>query len=158
VVVVAVVDEVVGGGVVVDEGVVVPAEQGEPVEAGAAAVAGPEVEVVNLTRPRWGGAAVEAAAAVAVDHRPRLGPAGGTGAPPQIQRHGMGGGEQPDEAGVTGQPSSHLPQHRAPESNRAVPPVSAASVSTSTVTTTVGRPIRVAGTGAVVELPPIHGP
>jgi len=69
----------------VDERVVVPAQQRQPTEVGTAAV-GPMIEVMNLARPRWGGAGVEAAMLVAVDDGPALRFGGCAPAPADIQR------------------------------------------------------------------------
>ena len=60
-------------GVVVVEGVVVPAQQGEAVEVGAAVVSAPVVEVVDFAGPGWCGTARSGAVAVPFDDRPALG-------------------------------------------------------------------------------------
>src|SRR5262249_58133239 len=106
---VATVDQVVGGGSVVDEGVVVPADQRQPVEVGAAVVSGPEVEMMHLTRPRWGRTAVDAAVAVPGGHRPAIGRAGGAGAPAPIPPPPSGGRGQPHEARRTHPPPGNSP-------------------------------------------------
>src|SRR3954454_3798074 len=92
---------------VVDDSVVVAAQQGEVVQAGGAAV-GPVSEVVGVAHQRWSGAAGEGAVPVADDQG---GPErGGDQAveASDVEDLALGAEDGGDDLGVTGQPAQHL--------------------------------------------------
>src|SRR3954454_2926711 len=90
-------------GGVVDEAVVVPAEQHEVGEGGGSAVC-PEPDVVGVAPGGWDVAAGECAVLVAGGQRAADAEGDGAGCPADVQRLGGGGEDGGDDVGVAGQP------------------------------------------------------